>query len=124
MPMPRSSMPRTTMRPLRASKSSAETSSLAATISQSSFLIFAAAMREACGVARGLFEKGLALPPLLDRRLALDVTLFSRGGMYILDKIEQQGYDVLTARPYISKGERVRLLLRALVSFAIGRVAA
>jgi squalene synthase HpnC len=85
---------------------------------------FANAMREACGVARGLFEKGLALPPMLDRRLALDVTLFSRGGMYILDKIEQQGYDVLTARPYISKGERVRLLLRALVSFAIGRVAA
>ena len=85
---------------------------------------FANAMREACGVARELFEKGLALPPLLDRRLALDVTLFSRGGMYILDKIEQQGYDVLTARPYISKGERVRLLLRALVSFAIGRVAA
>jgi phytoene/squalene synthetase len=75
-------------------------------------------------LAAWLFEKGLALPPMLDRRLALDVTLFSRGGMYILDKIEQQGYDVLTARPYISKGERVRLLLRALVSFAIGRVAA
>ncbi|MFN0106849.1 MAG: squalene synthase HpnC [Bryobacteraceae bacterium] len=85
---------------------------------------FAAAMREACGVARELFVKGLALPPLLDRRLALDVTLFSRGGLYILDKIERQGYDVLTARPHITKGERVRLLLRAVLSFAIGRVAA
>lgn len=85
---------------------------------------FAAAMREACGVARELFIKGSALPPMLDRRLALDVTLFSRGGMYILDKIAKQGYDVLTARPYISKGERVRLLLRAIVSFAIQRVAA
>ena len=85
---------------------------------------FAAAMREACAVARELFNKGSALPPLLDRRLALDVSLFSRGGMYILDKIEKQGYDVLTARPHISKGERVRLLLRALVSFAISRAAA
>lgn len=85
---------------------------------------FAAAMREACGVARQLFEKGLALPPLLDRRLALDVTLFSRGGMAILDKIEQQGFDVLSARPHISKSERVRLLLRTLVSFAVARVAA
>jgi len=85
---------------------------------------FAAAMKEACGVAHELFWKGLALPPMLDRRLALDVTLFSHGGMYILDKIAKQGYDVLTARPKISKGERVRLLLRTLVSFTIQRVAA
>lgn len=85
---------------------------------------FAAAMREACGVARDLFHKGLALPPLLDRRLALDVTLFSRGGLQILDKIERQGYDVLSARPYISKGERVGVLLRTLLSFALGRRAA
>ena len=85
---------------------------------------FAAAMREACGVARELFIKGSALPPLLDPRLALDVTLFSRGGMYILDKIEKQGFDVLTARPHIGKGERVRLLLRTLLSFAMQRAAA
>ena len=85
---------------------------------------FAAAMREASGVARELFIKGSALPPLLDPRLALDVTLFSRGGMYILDKIEKQGFDVLTARPYIGKGERVRLLLRTLLSFAMQRAAA
>jgi squalene synthase HpnC len=85
---------------------------------------FAAAMREACALARELFVKGRALPPLLDRRLALDVTLFSRGGMYILDKIEKQGFDVLTARPCISKGERVRLLVRAIVAFALQRVAA
>lgn len=84
---------------------------------------FGSAMREACGVARGMFETGLALPGMLDRRLALDVTLFSRGGMYILDKIEQRGFDVLTERPYITKGERVRLLVRALVGFALGRAA-
>ncbi|HEU0122117.1 MAG TPA: squalene synthase HpnC [Bryobacteraceae bacterium] len=84
---------------------------------------FANAMREACGVAREFFQKGLALPPLLDRRLALDVTLFSRGGLCILDKIEQNGFDVLTARPYITKGERVRLLLKTLIQFALRRAA-
>jgi squalene synthase HpnC len=84
---------------------------------------FAAAMKEACHVARELFHTGLALPPLLDRRLALDVTLFSRGGLCILDKIEQQGFDVLTSRPKISKSERVRLLLKTLLSFAIRRAA-
>jgi squalene synthase HpnC len=84
---------------------------------------FAAAMREACGVARELFLKGLALPPLLNRRLALDITLFSRGGMYILSKIERQGFDVLSSRPHISKSERVMILLRALIGFALGRAA-
>src|SRR5260221_8176467 len=76
---------------------------------------FAAAMREMCGVARELFVKGLALPPLLDRRLGLDVTLFSRGGLCILDKIERQGFDVLRARPRVGKGERVVLLVKPLI---------
>ena len=32
---------------------------------------------------------------MVDRRLALDLDLFSRGGLRVLDKIEQQDYDVL-----------------------------
>jgi squalene synthase HpnC len=84
---------------------------------------FAAVMREACGVARELFEKGLVLPAMVDRRLALDLTLFSRGGMLILDKIAGQDYDVLRRRPYIGKVERIAVLLRALVSVAFGRAA-
>jgi phytoene/squalene synthetase len=35
--------------------------------------------------------------------------------MRVLDKIEGQGYDVLKARPYIGKAERVGILLRALL---------
>jgi hypothetical protein len=31
----------------------------------------------------------------VDRRLAVDLELFSRGGMKVLEKIERQGYDVL-----------------------------
>ena len=36
-------------------------------------------------------------PDAVDRRLAIDLELFSRGGMRVLDKIEAQDYDVLGA---------------------------
>ncbi len=61
-----------------------------------------------------LFLKGLPLARMVDRRLAIDLDLFSRGGMRVLDKIERQDYDVLARRPHISKAERVRLLLGTL----------
>ena len=75
---------------------------------------FARVMEEACGVARGLFMEGLALPGMVDRRLALDLRLFSHGGLAVLDKIERQGWDVLRERPKIGRWERVGLLVRAL----------
>lgn len=75
---------------------------------------FRAAMKEAVGVARELFLKGLPLAGQVDRRLAIDLELFSRGGLKVLEKIEQQDYNVLRARPAISKVERVGLLLGAI----------
>jgi phytoene/squalene synthetase len=84
---------------------------------------FAEVMREICGVARELFEQGMPLPKMLDRRLALDITLFSRGGVAILDKIERQGYNVLAARPRISKIERAGILLGTLFDVALHRAA-
>ena len=84
---------------------------------------FREVMRELVGKARGLFLEGAPLAGRLDRRLALDIDLFSRGGMRVLRKIEQQGYDVLAARPAISKAERVRLLLGSLVRVAFRRAA-
>jgi squalene synthase HpnC len=84
---------------------------------------FREVMREIVACARGLFQEGLPLPKMVDRRLALDIDLFSRGGMRVLDKIEQQDYNVLDARPAISKGERVRLLLGSLVRVAFSRAA-
>ena len=59
----------------------------------------------------------------VDRRLAIDLELFSRGGLKILEKIERQDYDVLRARPVISKTERVGLLLGALTRRAFSRAA-
>ena len=76
---------------------------------------FRDAMAEGVRVARKLFLRGLALPGLVDRRLAVDLELFSRGGMRVLDKIEAQGYDVLGKRPHVGKAERVGILLSALV---------
>ena len=80
-------------------------------------------MREICVKTRELFEQGLPLVGLVDRRLALDLDLFSRGGLRVLEKIEQQGFDVLAARPAISKTERVGLLLASLARVAFSRAA-
>ena len=84
---------------------------------------FRAALREATGVARQLFREGLPLAAKVDRRLALDLDLFSRGGLRVLDKIERQDYDVLTRRPAISKTERAALLLASLARMAWRRAA-
>jgi phytoene/squalene synthetase len=84
---------------------------------------FGGVMRELVEKARQLFREGLPLSGMVDRRLALDIDLFSRGGMRVLQKIEQQGYDVLGARPTISKTERVWLLLGSLARVAFSRAA-
>ena len=59
-----------------------------------------------------LFLKGLPLADQVDRRLAIDLELFSRGGLKVLEKIERQDYNVLAARPAISKVERVGIAAR------------
>jgi squalene synthase HpnC len=84
---------------------------------------FREVMREIVGKARELFLEGLPLPRMLDRRLAFDIDLFSRGGMRVLEKIERQDYNVLAARPAISKAERVGLLLASLARMAFSRAA-
>ena len=82
---------------------------------------FRAVMREIVGIARGLFARGLPLARMVDRRLAADLDLFSRGGILVLDKIEEQDYNVLRRRPYVTKAERARLLLGALVRTVLPR---
>jgi len=84
---------------------------------------FRAAMQEVVDRAQELFEQGLPLAGMVDRRLSLDLDLFSRGGMRVLDKIRERGYDVLSARPSISKAERVRLLVGAMARMAFRRAA-
>jgi phytoene/squalene synthetase len=66
--------------------------------------------------ARDLFNKGLPLIDQVDRELALDLDLFSRGGLEILGAVERRQYDVLSMRPVISKSRKLALLARALCS--------
>jgi phytoene/squalene synthetase len=75
---------------------------------------FARIMQDAVDVADDLFRRGLPLIKTVDRRLALDLELFSRGGMRVLEKIRAQGYNVLNSRPAISKWERISILLSSL----------
>lgn len=84
---------------------------------------FRAVMEDAVDRAQALFDAGLPLVRTLDRRLSLDIDLFNRGGMRVLQKIRAQGYDVLAARPAISKTERVTLLLGSLWRVAFMKAA-
>ena len=65
--------------------------------------------------ARDWFRMGLPLVGKVDKHLATDLDLFSRGGLEILNAIEQQDYDVLTKRPAISKPRKLWLVARAAV---------
>jgi len=74
---------------------------------------FRALMEHEVLYARSLFQQGMPLIGKVNRDLALDLDLFSRGGLAILNAIELQGYDVLRVRPSISKGAKFALALRA-----------
>jgi squalene synthase HpnC len=69
--------------------------------------------------ARQLFAKGLPLIGKVNRDLAVDLDLFSRGGLEILNAIERRNYDVLSGRPAISKSTKLALALRALSGKAL-----
>ena len=85
---------------------------------------FRAAMREAIAKAREYFDSGRPLPDMVDRRLALDLELFTQGGLAILRKIEQLDCNVLSRRPSISKSARVAILLGTMIRMALTRRAA
>lgn len=76
---------------------------------------FAALLRFEVERTRRLFEEGLPLIARMPPALAVDVDLFSRGGLAILGAIEASGFDVLSARPKLGKVTKMGLLGRALV---------
>lgn len=84
---------------------------------------FRAVLRELVASARTQFQRGLPLVGTVNRRLGFDLDLFNRGGILILDKIEQQDYNVLSRRPVVSKLERVRLLLGTIVRVSLRKAA-
>ena len=74
---------------------------------------FLALMKFEVERARDWFARGLPLVKMVNRELAIDLEFFSRGGQEILNAIERQGFDVLKARPEISKSRKLLLVLRA-----------
>jgi squalene synthase HpnC len=71
---------------------------------------FAELMRFEVERARGLFLQGMPLIPLMPSEYQADIELFIQGGLAILRKIEQCGYNVLAARPALARWEKAALL--------------
>jgi squalene synthase HpnC len=82
---------------------------------------FAALLKFEVERARSLLVEGQALVSRMPRALAVDVDLFGRGGLAILDRIEAQGFDVLSRRPKLGKLAKLSLLSRAMVGRMIPR---
>jgi squalene synthase HpnC/squalene synthase HpnD len=83
-------------------------------------------MKELIARTRGLFEQGMPLAGRVDSALRVDIEMFSRGGLAVLDSIEAIGYNTLRHRPSIPKSKQMQLLIRALFQrlFAQDSVAA
>jgi squalene synthase HpnC len=63
--------------------------------------------------ARDWFRQGEPLIGKVSKELAIDLELFTRGGLEILNAIERQGYAVLGRRPSISKTRKLALVAQA-----------
>lgn len=77
---------------------------------------FGELLRFEVGRARDLLLQGWPLVGRMAGPLAVDVDLFTRGGLAILDAIERQGFDVLTRRPSLGKWAKLGLLVRAVLA--------
>jgi squalene synthase HpnC len=71
-------------------------------------------MKELVARTRQLFAEGMPLARSVDPELRVDIEMFSRGGLAVLDAIEAIGYNTLERRPSIAKSKQVWLLLHAL----------
>src|SRR5215813_8780060 len=78
-------------------------------------------MKDLITRTRALFDEGYPLAKMVDGRLSVDLEMFSRGGMAVLDATESQGYDTLNRRPSISKARQARLLGSVLLGYVFSR---
>jgi squalene synthase HpnC/squalene synthase HpnD len=78
-------------------------------------------MKDLIARTRARFAEGMPLVKMVDTRLSVDLEMFSRGGLAVLDAIEASGYNTLHHRPSIGKAKQARLLGRALVTHMVAR---
>lgn len=74
---------------------------------------YAALLKFQVARTKGIFARGQELPELVRGRLRYELRLTWHGGMRILERIEQLGYDTLGRRPTLAPQDKLRLLLRA-----------
>jgi squalene synthase HpnC len=77
-------------------------------------------MKDLIARTRLLFAEGRPLAKMVDGRLSVDLEMFTRGGLAVLEAIETMGYDTLNHRPSVSKLKQAGLLGRALVAHLAG----
>lgn len=77
-------------------------------------------MRFEVGRARSLFARGRALEPLVNRRARTDIQLFRLGGEAVLEAIEAADYDVLSARPRVSRTRKGWMALSSGLRMKLG----
>jgi len=63
--------------------------------------------------AKEFLLAGLPLVERLPGRLQIDIELFVRGGLKILERIERNGYRVWDERPVVTKGDVASLFVRS-----------
>ncbi len=78
-------------------------------------------MKDLIARTRALFAEGAPLARMVNGRLSVDLEMFRRGGVAVLDAIEKMGYDTLHQRPAISRSKQVRLLGRSLLTHLIAK---
>jgi squalene synthase HpnC len=76
-------------------------------------------LRFEVGRAQELFEKGLPLTDRVEGRMKLDIALFSKGGLRVLEAIRARDYDVLAKRPTVPALRKLWLALTTVVRLAI-----
>ena len=76
---------------------------------------YTALMKDLIARTRILFAEGLPLARQVEGKMSIDLEMFSRGGMAVLDAIEARGYDTLNQRPAISKIKQATLLGRVVI---------
>lgn len=81
---------------------------------------FLALMRFEVVRARDFLRAGLPLVDALPGRLQIDIELFARGGLKILERIEQIGYRVWETRPTVTRWDALKLFCLCLTR-ACGR---
>ena len=79
-------------------------------------------MRDLVSRTHELFRLGLPLTLLISRDLRVDIELFTRGGIAVLDAIQSLGYNTLQRRPHLTSAKKLQLIGRAFGAHLFSRM--